>query len=438
MSERDESSIVIVDERLALVTDRDLREQVVAGDVSTDAPLSSLALSPAQTVRSDRLVLDAIVDMLEAGTEHLMVMDDDGALVGVLDHSAVLTLDVPNPLVVRQRIERASTVDGVAGAVSELPGVALRLLDASVEPLDILVVLATTSDAVARRLTELAVAELGSPPAAWAWLALGSEARREQTLATDQDNGLAFDGEGADVDEYFAAFAEHMNRWLARCGYAECRAGVMARNEGWRLTRGGWLDLLDAWLNTPTRHQVHVAMIGLDLRSVAGSLPIERDLHGLLETAPEHPRFLERLAGAATALGPPTGFLRELVVERSGGHVGTLDIKAGGVTPIVNLARYYALASGSAATSTVRRFRAAVARGSISEEAAQELHEAFVTINRVRLEHQAAQVERSATPDNHVDPRQLPPLARRQLKEAFRAIARAQRVLKPRTATRVP
>jgi CBS domain-containing protein len=212
----------------------------------------------------------------------------------------------------------------------------------------------------------------------------------------------------------------------------------MARNPGWRLTRTGWLDLFERWLRAPTRHDVHIAMIGLDVRAVAGPLPIQRDLDALLETTPAHPYFIDRLTRAALELRPPLGFLRDLVVERSGEHVGTFDIKSGGVGPVVNLARLYALSAGSTARSTVDRLRAGAARGSVPAERAEELREAFATLCRVRLEHQAAQVEQGATPDNHVDPRELPPLARRELKEAFRAVARAQKALDTRAATRIP
>jgi CBS domain-containing protein len=430
--------VVPVSTGYGLVTDRDLREKVVAGDVSSDAPISELVQARALSARPERLALDALVDMLEEGVEQLLVVDDEGALVGVVDQSALLDLDAPSPVIVRRQIQRATDVEEVAAAVSDLPRIALRLLDASVEALDVLAVLATATDAVARRLVELAIADLGEPPAPWAWLSLGSEARREQTLATDQDNGLAYDGGGPEVESYFAALAERMNAWLARCGYAECRAGVMARNPGWRLSRAGWIELFETWLRSPTRHHVHIAMIGLDLRAVAGPLPVERDLDALLETAPRHQAFLARLTRAAVELRPPTGFLRELVVDRSGEHVGTLDIKAGGVGPIVNLARLHALSAGSTAKPTVDRLRAAAAHGHLSRETAAELEEAFATVSRVRLEHQAAQFERGETPDNHVDPRELAPLERRELKEAFRAIARAQKAVDTRTATRIP
>jgi CBS domain-containing protein len=421
-----------------IVTDRDVRARVATGEVALDAPLSELVAGSALAVGADRPVLEVLADMLAAGVEEAVVVDGDGGLAGTLDHSTLLAVESASPLVVRREIERAHDVEALARATAEIPRLAVRLLDASAAPLDVLALLSSVADAATRRLTDFAVEELGEPPAPWAWLALGSEARREQTLATDQDNALAYDGDDEDVHEYFAVFAERVNAWLAACGYRECRAGVMARNAGWRLTRDGWHELYERWLRPPTRRDVHMAMIGLDLREVAGPLRIEAELSALLATAPSHPYFLERLGQAALETRPPLGFLRDLVVERSGEHVGTLDVKAVGTSPIVSLARHAALAAGATPASTVDRLRAAAARGTLPGETALELEEAFVTLCRVRLEHQAAQVERGVEPDNHVDPGDLAPLARRQLKEAFRAVARAQRTLDARVATRIP
>jgi CBS domain-containing protein len=376
--------------------------------------------------------------MLEADVEGLVVADEGGRLVGVVDQSSLLEIDAPSPLLLRQRVLRATHPEEVASALEDLPRLALRLLDASVEAVDVLDVLTTATDAATRRLTELAVADLGKPPVPWAWLTLGSAARREQTLATDQDNGIAFEGSGTEVDAYFEAFARLMNDSLARCGYARCRAAVMAENPGWRLSRQGWIELFESWLRMPTSRNVQLAMIGFDVRSEIGPLDMERDLEDVLETASRRQDFLDALARSAVANRPPLGFLRGLVVDRSGQHVGTLDVKTGGILPIVNLARLYALSVGSTTKRTVQRLRAAAAHGRVSTETAQELEEAFATLSRIRLEHQAAQVERGASPDNHVDPREVPPLERRQLKEAFRAIARAQHAVDARTATRIP
>lgn len=431
-------AVVPVEGGFALITDHDLRTHVVTGDVSPDDPIVTLGSTPSLSVSPERLALEALVDMLEADVEELLVVDDGGRLVGVVDQSALLELDAPSPLLLRQRVLRATDVEEIALALEDLPRLALRLLDASVEALDVLAVLTTATDAGTRKLAELAVADLGSPPAPWAWLTLGSAARREQTLATDQDNGLAFDGDGPEVDEYFEALAKRMNDWLERCGYARCRAAVMAENPAWRLSRRGWTELYESWLRMPTSRNVQLAMIGFDVRAGIGPLAIEHDLENILETVQRREELLDALGRAAVADRPPLGFLRGLVVDRSGEHVGTLDVKSGGILPIVNLARLYALSVGSTTKRTPERLRAAAARGRISDETAQELTESFSTLSQIRLEHQVAQVERGVPPDNHIDPREVPPLERRQLKEAFRAIARAQKAIDTRTATRIP
>lgn len=422
---------------VALLTDRILREQVVAGPRSPDDPVAALDLRPAPTIEPDRLALEALVELLERDAEALVVVDGDD-LLGVVDQAHLLDLDAPSPFLVRGRVLVAETVDDVASVLADVPRLAARLLDASVEAVDVLDVLTAVTDAATRRLTELAVAELGSPPAPWAWLTLGSAARREQTLATDQDTGLAFAGVEEEVAPYFERFAERMTAWLARAGYAECRAGVMARNPGWRMPLKDWLELYESWLRLPTRRNVRLAMIGLDVRGGIGPLDVEPELDRLLAELPRFHTFLDELARAATVERPPLGFLRDFVVERSGRHVGTLDIKTGGVLPIVNLARYHAFTVGSSARRTTDRLRAAAARGALPVDTADELQDAFATVSRLRLEHQVTQIERGELPDNQLDPRELPPLVRRRLKEAFQAIARAQSAIVARPATRIP
>jgi CBS domain-containing protein len=430
------SAVVFVEDGFGIVTDADLRAKVVARGLRPEAPVSTAMTAPAISAPPERLAFDALVDMLEAGIHHLPVIDAGGTLLGVVTHSALLNLEGPSPFTLRQEIARAEDVAALAKATSALPQVVVTLLDAGVDPVDLGDVIATTSDAVVRRVLELAVGELGDPPCPWCWLALGSEARREQTLATDQDNGLAYDGPEDEVDGYFAALAGRTNAWLAESGFAFCRAGVMAQNRPWRRSRAGWLELFDTWLRFPNRQRVFLATIAFDLRRVAGPLPLELEVDELLATAASRPAFLSRLARSALDFRPPTGFLREFVVERTGERVGTLDIKRGGVVPIVDLARFHGLASGSTTSGTLARLRAAHARGSLSGEQAEELSEAFATVSGIRLEHQAAQVERDLAPDNRINPRELPPLARRELKQAFRAIARAQKALEPRAPAR--
>jgi CBS domain-containing protein len=438
MTEGRVSSAVVVDgDAFGIVTDTDLRAKVVAGSLPPETPTSTVMSGPAVTAGPDRLAFDALVDMLEAGIHHLPVIDGDGRLLGVVTHTALLNLDSPSPFTLRQELARAEDLEALARALESLPQVVVGLLDGGVEPVDVGDVIATTSDAVVRRVLDLVVGELGEPPCPWAWLALGSEARREQTLATDQDNALAYDGPEDEVGEYFAVLGERANAAIAAAGFAACRAGVMARNREWRRTRASWIELFDRCLRFPDRQRVFLATIAFDLRRVVGPLRLDDELADLLATASERPAFLARLTRRALDFRPPTGFLRDFVVERGGGQVGTLDIKHGGVVPIVDIARLRALAAGSTTVGTLDRLRAAGARGSLERGRATELSEAFATVTRVRFEHQAAQVERGNPPDNRINPGDLPPAARRELKEAFRIIARVQKALEPRLPTRL-
>jgi CBS domain-containing protein len=438
MTEARASSAVVVDrDAFGIVTDTDLRAKVVARSLAPDTPTATVMSAPAVTAGPDRLAFDALVDMLEAGIHHLPVIDRDGRLLGVVTHTALLNLDSPSPFTLRQEIARAADLDALARALESLPQVVVGLLDGGVEPVDVGDVIATTSDAVVRRVLDLVVAELGEPPCPWAWLALGSEARREQTLATDQDNALAYDGPEDEVGEYFAVLGERANAAIAASGFAACRAGVMARNREWRRTRASWIELFDRCLRFPDRQRVFLATIAFDLRRVVGPLRLDDELADLLATASERPAFLARLTRRGLDFRPPTGFLRDFVVERGGGQVGTLDIKHGGVVPIVDIARLRALAAGSTTVGTLDRLRAAGARGSLERGRATELSEAFATVTRVRFEHQAAQVERGNSPDNRINPGDLPPAARRELKEAFRIIAKVQKALEPRLPTRL-
>jgi CBS domain-containing protein len=143
--------------------------------------------------------------------------------------------------------------------------------------------------------------------------------------------------------------------------------------------------------------------------------------------APEHPALLRLLARFALSYRPPTGFLRGLVVEHSGERRGQLDLKHGGVVPIVDLARWAAMAAGVSCTSTAERLRVAGEAGTLPASDAHMLAEAHELIVGLRIDHQVEQLRAGETPDNYIDPAALSPLTRSYLREAFRAVAAVQK-----------
>jgi CBS domain-containing protein len=190
-----------------------------------------------------------------------------------------------------------------------------------------------------------------------------------------------------------------------------------------------WRRAIATWLDGPQSEPELVAIsIVLDARTIYGP---DRglDVPSLLREARPGPDLLRLLLRQALACKPPTGFLRDIVLEHSGEHAGQFDIKRGGLLPIVNIARYAALAAGATTTSTIERLRASAEAGTLNETDAATLEEAYDLFLELRLDHQLRQLAASVAPDDLIDPKTLNPLERRYIRDAFRAVASVQRSL---------
>ena len=424
------AALVRADGRYSIVTDARLRAKVVGDGESPDDPVSRVAV-PSVEVDSGRLAVDAIVDMLDRDVDHLVVVDARRNLLGVVGAGELLGLESRSPFALRHAVLAARDEGELFEAAARLRKLFLALLDAGLPPADIGRVLSLQVDTFTMRLIDFAIWNHGPAPLAWAWLDLGSAARREFTLGSDQDNALAYadSGDSAHVDAYFERMARDVNAGLARCGFGPDNNDVLASSRLWRMPASEWLRTFEGVYDSPDRSHLIRATVAFDFRHVGGGLEIVSPLVTVLRRAKSHQDFIRRLARTATDFKPPLGFRGSLVLERNGEGSGRLDIKRGGVIPIVNLARFFALSNGITISSTLDRLVAAEEVGAIEPETAGALREAFVLIAGVRLQHHAAQIEAGRQPDNLIDPDDLPPLTRRELREAFRVIAQTQKRL---------
>lgn len=423
MTDNHTSAILVRDGgNLSILTDAVLRERVVAGEMSAGSPVS-LIVRPAVQVGPERIAVDAVVEMLDAGTDHIVVVDAEKRVAGVLSAADLAGLETRSPFALRHAILSAHDEDELVAAAKRLRPLFLALLDAGIGPLDVGRVLSLQVDSLTARLIELSIAARGQAPSAWAWLALGSTARREFTLGSDQENALAYDAEGDEVEAYFARLAGDVTRGLVRCGFALDPNEVVASNELWRMPARRWAEVFGECLETPDRSHLIRANVAFDFRQIAGALEATPALVAVLREAKDHPDLLRRLARSATDFKPPLGFRGSLANGKG------LDLKKGGTIPIANLARFYALSNGITISGTIARLEAVQAAGALDAETAAALQEAFEILMRIRLENHAAQLEAGAEPTNTVAPASLPPLTRVQLREAFRAIAHAQKLL---------
>jgi CBS domain-containing protein len=408
---------------LGILTDSDLREKVVAGDISVDAPVSEIMSAPVITTPAYRLAVEASIQMLNAGVHHLPVLDELQNVIGIVSAADLMNLETLSPFGIRRALARAESEDALVEVASQLPRTFVALLDAGLDVASIGRVLSLQSDTATERLLDFGAERHGPAPVPWAWLALGSTARRELTLASDQDNALAYAGGGRDpeIDGYFERIATDVNVGLARCGLGADAADVLARNPEWRMSEGEWLRIFEECFEQPDRSHLVRAAVSFDFRHVAGGLDIVPPLVERIRATSQHPDFIARLARTATDFKPPLRF-RGKLPDR-------FDIKRGGTMPIANLARFHALAHGITISPTRDRLVAARETGALDGETATALQEAFDLASKIRYEHHAAQIQAGAPPDNMVDPDQLPPLARLELREALRSVVDAQKQL---------
>ena len=342
---------------------------------------------------------------------------------------------------VEQHVRHAGVDDGLVASIASarelpalvaasrhLPSMVRTLLDEGVDPVDIGHVVGTTIDHLTVRSIELFIADEGEPPASFAWVALGSAARHEQALTTDQDHAISY-GDHSDpeeIDHYFEALASAVTDGLEACGISRCKGNVMAVNPAWRRTREGWRRRFEEYVADPDLMGARIAGIAFDYRRVTGEVDIEPTLDEVIRAAGRDPAFIRRLARTALESAPPVGRFRDIVVKHRGEHAGRIDIKRDGITIVTNLARIYTILAGVTENRTTERLRSAASAGVISERIRDDLLEAFRLLWKIRLEHHAEQIERNDVPDDFVDPVTLPPITGRALGGSFRAIVSAQ------------
>ena len=423
-------SAILVQARggLGIVTDVDLRDKVVAPGESGGAAVSSIMSVPVKTIGADVLAAEAAIAMMEAGVNHMPVVDAGGQVLGILSAGSLMSLETLSPFALRRSLLSARTVDDVTAAAADVPKLFIDLMAAA--NLDAAVVtriITLLSDAATSRLLELAFERYGGPPADYAWLAFGSTARSELTLASDQDNGLAYaDTDDPTADEYFRRVAEQVNEGLRLCGFQLDTHGVLAQNDEWRMAASAWVDVFKRCLGGSDNDRLLRAAVAFDFRQVSGSLPIVPQLADLIRETPRHARFKAGLADLGSEIRSPLGFRQRLV--------GPIDIKKSGLLPIQNMARYYAFSGGITAPTTLERLVAVEERGSAGSESASALREAFVGMSLLRLRHHAKGLRAGRAPDDAIDTTDLRPLTRVTLREALRVVAAEQQRLPQRPA----
>ena len=415
---------------LGILTLRDAIDRValVGGDL--DAPVASVMTGGVVALPLWAGAHQARLLLARHDLRHLVVVDEAGRFAGVVsrgDLYASRRLEADDLV---EAIQSAADVEALVEAARQVQEAAAAMVDRGEGAERIGEWIAILNDLIVLAAIDLAEAEFELPMVRWCWLAFGSEGRLEQTLATDQDNGLIFatdNGEDADLlRAQFLPFAQRVNQVLDVCGFPLCKGGVMAGNPRWCLSLGEWRGCFAEWMRAASADDLLNSTIFFDFRPLAGEWALADGLkRWLLSVAEDNPLFLRFMAANALRSGPPLGRIRDFVVDR---ETGLLDLKRDGSRPFVDAARIYALSLGLTETSTAGRLRAAGIALRWDNRENDALLEALGFIQLLRLRRQ----RKSGSPPNLVRPDDLNDLERAVLKESFRQARKLQYKLQSR------
>jgi CBS domain-containing protein len=429
------SSLLLVDadsgQLCGLVTDRDLRNRVLAAGLDPARPLADIATLQPMTLAASAPGFEALLLMARHNVHHVPVVED-GRPLGMVTATDVNQQHSTSAVFLAGDIARQATLAGLVACAGRVAALQRQLAGAGASAYATGHVVTAITDALTRRLLELAQQQLGPAPVPFAWVAAGSQARHEQTARSDQDNCLVLDDrfEAAAHGDYFEQLARQVCDGLAACGYIHCPGGIMAMTERWRQPQHVWAQQFSRWVDTPEPMALMLSCVFFDVRTVAGEDALLQQLRqGVLRSTRGNSLFLAHMVGNALKRQPPLGLFGGLSPQRGGEHKGMLDLKHNGIVPVVDLARIYALAAGQGAVNTHDRLEHAAECGEISPASAHDLRDALEHLCLVRLRHQSRQIGAGHQADNFLDPEALSNFERSQLKDAFGVVKQLQQVL---------
>ncbi|GAA6132642.1 DUF294 nucleotidyltransferase-like domain-containing protein [Halopseudomonas sabulinigri] len=451
MTEQGVSSLVVVDPQLAwpdpervpvadpqhavmvgIMTDRDFRTRVLAEGLPLETPVAEIMSPNPITVQGDDTVFEAMLSMLRNNIHHLPVVQRRRP-IGLINLSDIIKYESQSSLYLVSSIYNRQSVVELQSLLPDVRATFVRMARDEASAHMIGSAMSGIGRSFTQRLIELAEDQLGPAPVPYSFMALGSMARDEQLVVTDQDNALVLDDsfDPKQHDAYFLKLATFVSDGLAACGYTYCKGGIMATNPKWRQPLKVWRKYFSDWIANPKPEALLNSCIFFDLDSVYGESALVEELQELLaEQASRSEAFLGALARNALNRTPPLGFFRTFVMEKDGEHKNVINLKRRGTAPLTDLIRVHALACGSRAQNSFERLDAIAATKLMPPEALERLRYALEFLSLVRIRHQALAIEEADEPDNDVEPENISAAERQALKDAFQVLSNAQKFLR--------
>ncbi len=426
--------LAVVDEEgrpVGVLTQSDLLPRVILADFDLLRPIGELMTANPHQLASTASAYDAMLEMAARGVRHILVVDAEGLLKGVVSERDLFSLQRVSLRQIRAGIDNAADLGALQRASTDIRQLALKLIAQGIGAEQLTQFISALNDALTRRIIQLALETHELAGVDFGWMAFGSEGRHEQTLSTDQDNGIIWRcpewEKPAAIRSRLIEFAKDVNASLAACGFPLCKGNIMASNPALCLTLDEWKSRFGAWIREPHPEALLNASIFFDFRVMYGNERLGDQLRAWLnKTVRGNSAFLRMMAANALTVAPPLGRLRDFVVEDG----GSIDLKKSGARLFVDVARILALRTGVDSSSTAQRLRQASTKMGVSADEVAAIVDGFHFVQLLRLRSQRLDTEHGAPDDNHVNPDSLNELDRNILKEAFRQARKLQTRLK--------
>ncbi len=420
------------DEYSGIVTDRDLRERAIALSTNTDNPIYTVMTSPIISVNDNALVFEAYLTMFDKSTRHLAVKNAEGKIIGMISSEDLLQLQSYSSSFLLKKIE-SSRIEDIPTVKNRLPLVIKTMVESGAKTKTLTKTITAVSDTILKKLIKDAIEELGEPPREFAFIALGSQGREEQTLFTDQDNALILSDDNylptKETKQYFENLAERVITGMNESGYELCKGDSMATNDKWRQPLKQWKEYFRSWIINSNPRDLLELSIFFDFRFIYGSAELVDELRDyLFDAASGQSGFYQHLTRNCLEHRVPLNLLGNLVLETKGDHPETFNIK-NAIMPLTDFARIYSLKHKIGETNTLERLTRLQSLNVLNKSSFDELTQSYNFLMQLRLKHQVMAIEKKIVPDNFISPDELTQIELKTLKNIFAQISAIQKRL---------
>jgi len=395
MTESMVDNIVVTEKNhpIGIVTDADLSSKIATGRYPITETIDKIMSSPVVTVLENVSLAEAQLLMLKHNVTHLCVTKDGtskSAVKGIISEHDLIVAQASNPGVLIKEIKRSQLPKDLKQIRDRLSDLIQNSLQKNIPLSHVSNIASEINLAIIKRAVELSILDLGSPPARFAWLSIGSQGRKEQLLLTDQDSILVFEDvtpeKYRDVKDYFLRLAKRTTAILEKVGYELCPNGHMGSNMLWCKSLTDWTKQYNSWMNTPGENSNDLSSIFFDYEIVFGEPKIEEAIESVIfKNAVNNTLFFDFLGNDALKRNSPLSFFKKFILEEEGPQKGKFDIKTRALMPLIDGARLLILNSNiKGIQNTYLRFKQLAITDSKNAEIYLSCADAFLTLSKFR------------------------------------------------------